>query len=91
MRRLNHQAHFELENSFRGRVNVINVIFIGKVICQNKNAYMDIKTATSIYVGTPQLKGFWVDAAQYPQALKDYNARKALSDQDTNESSQSGD
>ena len=44
----------------------------------------------AIYVGKPELEGFWVESAQYPQALKDYNARKALSDQDSNEGSQSG-
>lgn len=55
-----------------------------------KNAYTDSKTATPIYVGTPALDGYWVEASQYPQALKDYNARKALSDQDTNASNEGG-
>lgn len=60
--------------------------------CANyaRNAYTDVKTAIPIYVGTPALDGFWVEASEYPKAIKDYNARKALAEQDYGASSQSG-
>jgi len=45
------------------------------------NAYTD-KTNPVIarYVGTPERGGFWADAANYPTALAEYNARIAAED-----------
>ncbi len=43
------------------------------------NSYTDGVVAR--YVGTPERGGFWVDPANFDQALRDYNARIANEDQ----------
>lgn len=45
-----------------------------------QNAYTDLKGTLPLYVGIPERGGFWVEPAQYNQALADYNARIAAED-----------
>lgn len=44
------------------------------------NAYTDLSAYTPVYVGVPERGGYWVDPAQYQQALAQYNARIAAED-----------
>lgn len=44
------------------------------------NAYTDLKATAPRYVGDPANGGYWVDAANYDQALAQYNARIAAED-----------
>lgn len=41
------------------------------------NPYTDFADSMPRYVGTPEQGGYWVEAANYDQALKDYNDRLA--------------
>ncbi|WP_052239545.1 TrbM/KikA/MpfK family conjugal transfer protein [Xanthomonas vasicola] len=40
------------------------------------HAYTDFKTTLPRYVGTPGEGGYWVEAADYERALKEYEARQ---------------
>lgn len=48
-------------------------------ICSNytNHSYTDLKNTTPCYVGTPNKNGYWVEAADYEKALKEYNKRLA--------------
>jgi len=48
------------------------------------NAYTDLKSIKPVYVGVPERGGYWVDPAQYQQALAEYNARIAAEDAQRN-------
>ncbi|MDR2207462.1 MAG: conjugal transfer protein TrbM [Azoarcus sp.] len=41
------------------------------------HAYTDLDATVPVYVGDPARGGFWVEPAQYQQALEKYNARIA--------------
>jgi hypothetical protein len=45
-----------------------------------QNSYTDLKQTVPLYVGIPARGGYWVEAPQYAQALKDYTARIAAED-----------
>ncbi|EDP8962562.1 conjugal transfer protein TrbM, partial [Salmonella enterica subsp. enterica] len=39
------------------------------------HAYTDFNTSAPRYVGTPEEGGYWVEAADYDRALKEYEAK----------------
>ena len=45
-----------------------------------QHAYADLKTSAPRYVGTESRNGYWVDPAQYAQAVKDYAIHIAAQD-----------
>ena len=47
----------------------------GHCAAYHNNPYTDLGSTGTRYVGTPERGGYWVDAANYEQALRDYNAR----------------
>lgn len=56
----------------------------------NNNAYTDLKGVAARYVGTPERGGFWVDPANYEQALREYNERIAREDEERRRNSWGG-
>lgn len=44
------------------------------------NPYTDLSSIKPVYVGVPERGGYWVDPANYQQALTQYNARIAQED-----------
>lgn len=44
------------------------------------NPYTDLGSTAARYVGTPERGGYWVDAINYEQALREYNERLARED-----------
>lgn len=63
-------------------VRVIRNVAPGHCTAYHNNAYTDLAGTAARYVGTPERGGFWVEAANYEQALRDYNARIAREDQE---------
>lgn len=47
----------------------------------NNNAYTDLQGVVARYVGTPERGGYWVEPANYEQALREYNERIAREDE----------
>ena len=45
-----------------------------------QNAYTDLRSNGPRYVGLPERNGYWVEATQYAQALREYTARVAAED-----------
>lgn len=56
---------------------VVSNVAPGHCAAYQSNPYTDIGTTVARYVGTPDRGGFWVDAANYEQALREYNERLA--------------
>jgi hypothetical protein len=44
------------------------------------HSYTDLKKTAAVYVGVPARGGYWVDPANYADALTEYNARIAAED-----------
>ncbi|MEY3200731.1 MAG: hypothetical protein RIR70_281 [Pseudomonadota bacterium] len=55
----------------------ISNVLPGHCAAYTQNAYTDLRNNGPRYVGLPEKNGYWVEAAQYAQALRDYNARLA--------------
>lgn len=48
------------------------------------HAYTDLSSIKPMYVGVPERGGYWVEPANYQQALAEYNARIAQEDAQRN-------
>lgn len=49
-------------------------------VTYSQNAYTDLRSSGPRYVGLPERNGYWVEAARYQEALRDYQARIAAED-----------
>lgn len=58
----------------------VNATMPGYCTAYVQNKYTDLSKTTPVYVGLPERKGYWVEPAQYHQALIEYNARIAAED-----------
>ena len=53
----------------------------GHCAAYHNNPYTDLGSTGARYVGTPERGGYWVDAANHEQALREHDARSARGDE----------